>query len=70
MLSKVKQRINFYFDDLTTPMGKTFDLVIIALIFLVCIIFVIKTYNIPERLREIVNLIETIIIVIFIIEYL
>ncbi len=51
-------------------MGKTFDLVIIALIFLVCIIFVIKTYNIPERLREIVNLIETIIIVIFIIEYL
>ena len=66
MLSKVKQRINFYFDDLTTPMGKTFDLVIIALIFLVCIIFVIKTYNIPERMRETVNLIERIIIVIFI----
>ena len=70
MLSKVKQRINFYFDDLTTPMGKTFDLVIIALIFLVCIIFVIKTYNIPEGLLETVNLIEKIIIVILIIEYL
>ena len=70
MLSKVKQKINFYFDDLTTPMGKTFDLVIIALIFLVCAIFVIKTYNIPERLRETVNLIEKIIIIFFIVEYL
>ena len=70
MLSKFKQRINFYFDDLTTPMGKTFDLVIIALIFLACVIFVIKTYNIPERLEETLNLIETIIIIVFIIEYL
>lgn len=70
MLEKVKQRINFYFDDLTTPMGKTFDLVIIALIFLVCAIFVIKTYDIPERLEDILNYIETMIIVVFIIEYL
>ena len=70
MLSNIKQRINFYFEDLTTPMGKTFDLVVITLIFLVCAAFVVETYDITKRVREIVNLIETIIIVIFIIEYL
>lgn len=70
MRSKIKQRINFYFVDLTTPMGKTFDLVVIVLIFLLCIAFVVETYDISDRAREIINLVETIIIVIFIIEYL
>jgi len=70
MLSRFKQRINFYFEDLTTPMGKAFDLVVISLIFLVCVAFVVETYDIPERVRKTVNLLETTIIVIFIIEYL
>lgn len=70
MLSKIKQRINFYFEDLTTPMGKTFDLLIITFIFLFCAAFVVETYDIPGRVRKIVNLLEIIIIVIFIIEYL
>ena len=69
MLSKIKQRINFYFEDLTTPMGKTFDLVVIVLIFLLCITFVVETYDISDRAMGIANLVETIIIVIFIIEY-
>ena len=64
MLSKIKQRINFYFEDLTTPMGKTFDLVVIVLIFLLCITFVVETYDISDRAREIANLVETIIIII------
>ena len=70
MLSKIKQRINFYFEDLTTPMGKTFDLVVIALILLACIAFVVQTYEIPEGVRKTVHLLETGIIGIFIIEYL
>ena len=70
MLSNFKQRINFYFEDLTTPMGKTFDLVVISLIFLVCAAFVVETYDIPEKVRKVVNLLETTIIGIFIIEYL
>jgi len=70
MLSKIKQRINFYFEDLTTPLGKTFDLVVIALIVLLCIAFVVETYELPEGVRKTVNLLETIIIGIFIIEYL
>ncbi|MBW2183143.1 MAG: ion transporter [Deltaproteobacteria bacterium] len=70
MLSKFKQRINFYFEDLTTPMGKTFDLVVILLIFLLCITFVVETYDISDKTRKAVNLIESTIIIIFIIEYL
>ena len=70
MLSEINKRINFYFEDLTTPLGKTFDLVVIILIFLVCIAFVVETYEIPDNVRNIVNLAETIIIVIFIIEYI
>lgn len=70
MLSKIKQRINFYFEDLTTPMGKTFDLVVIALILMACITFVVQTYEIQEGVRKTVNLLETGIIGIFIIEYL
>ena len=69
MLLKIKQKINFYFEDLTTPMGKTFDLVIIVLIFLLCITFVVETYDISDRVRGIATLVETIIIIIFIIEY-
>lgn len=70
MLSKIKQRINFYFEDLTTPMGKAFDLVVVSLIFLVCAAFVVETYDIPERVRKIASFMEVTIIVIFIIEYL
>ena len=59
----MKKRINFYFEDLTTPMGKTFDLVVIVLIFLVCSAFVVETYEISDNLRNMVNLLETIIFV-------
>ena len=51
-------------------MGKTFDFVVIVLIFLVCTTFVLKTYDLPERVARTVNWAETVITVIFIIEYL
>ena len=70
MLTGIKQRINFYFEDLSTPMGRIFDLVVIALIFLVCAAFVVETYDIPEGTRKAIKFLETIIITIFIIEYL
>jgi len=70
MLTEIKQRIDFYFEDLSTPMGRIFDLVVIALIFLVCAAFVVETYDIPEGTRKAIKNIETIIIAIFIIEYL
>ena len=69
-IQKFKGRINFYFEDLTTPMGKTFDFVVIVLIFLVCTTFVLKTYDLPPKVGLIVNWTEIVITVIFIIEYL
>ena len=70
LILKLKERINFYFEDLTTPMGKTFDLVVIALIFIMCGVFVLETYDLPERMMKVVKRVETVITVIFIIEYL
>ena len=70
MLSKLKDRINFYFEDLTTPMGKTFDLVVIALIFIMCGVFVLETYDLPESIMKVVKQVELVITIIFIIEYL
>ena len=51
-------------------MGKTFDFVVIVLIFLVCTMFVLKTYNLPERVARVLDWAEAVITVIFIIEYL
>ena len=70
MLSELKGRINFYFEDLTTPMGKTFDLVVIALIFIMCGVFVLETYDLPENIMKVVEQVELVITIIFIIEYL
>ena len=51
-------------------MGKAFDLVVIVLILLVCVIFVLKTYDLPENVFRVVNQAETIITIIFVVEYL
>ncbi len=67
---QLKDRINFYFEDLTTPMGKTFDLVVIALIFIMCGVFVLETYDLPESMMKVVKWVELVITLIFIIEYL
>ena len=64
-----KERINFYFADIETPMGRTFDLVVIALVIMVSAIFVIGTYDISVAFRQILNTAETVIISIFILEY-
>jgi voltage-gated potassium channel len=51
-------------------MGKTFDLVVIALIFLICGVFVLETYDLPESMMKVVEQVEFVITFIFIIEYL
>ncbi len=65
-----KERISFYFEDIETPTGMAFDLVVITLVILVSAIFVIETYSISSAFRQILGLIETAIIFIFILEYL
>jgi len=51
-------------------MGKTFDLVVIALIFIMCGVFVLETYDLPESVMKVVKQVELVITIIFIIEYL
>jgi len=65
-----KERINFYFEDIKTPMGMAFDIFIIVLIFVVSAIFVIETYDISPELRQALIHIDTAIILVFIVEYL
>ena len=67
---KFKERINFYFEDLTTPLGKAFDLVVILLIFLICGLFVLETFDLPDGTRRIVEELEILITSVFVIEYL
>ena len=65
-----KAKIHFWFEDVETPMGRTFDIVVVALVFIVSTLFVIKTYPISDELRYILDRTENIIIFVFIVEYL
>lgn len=64
------EKISFYFEDIETPMGITFDLVVIALIIMVSAIFVIGTYDISVALHQTLKTAETVIMSIFVLEYL
>lgn len=66
----LKQRIAFYLEDLETPIGRAIDLIIIGQIVLSSAIFVADTYSIPIELRLKLNAIDTIIIIVFGLEYL
>ena len=70
MIEKIKSTIHFWFEDIETLPGKTVDIVIVALIFCVSIIFVVKTYKISSSVRIVLDQIEHVIIVIFIFEYI
>lgn len=65
-----KERLNFYFEDIQTPMGIIFDLAVIALVLMVSAIFVIETFGVSPALRRILDAAETAIICIFVLEYL
>lgn len=69
MLSTIKSRIHFYFEDIETTPGRAVDITVVALIFIVSIIFVIKTYRIPPDIMLILDRIENTIIAIFVLEY-
>jgi len=69
MFKKWKSTINFWFEDIESLPGKTLDLAVIILIFVVCTIFIIKTYPINQKLYDILDNIENVIIFLFIIEY-
>jgi voltage-gated potassium channel len=65
-----RSRIHFCFEDIETPMGRAVDILIVSLVFLVSLIFVIKTYSISPDARLILDGLENLIVAIFVLEYL
>ncbi len=69
-IKRIKSTINFWFEDIETIPGKTADIIVVALICVVSIIFVIKTYRVSPGLFRVLDLTENIIVGIFVFEYL
>lgn len=65
----VKQKIQFYLEDIDTPAGKIINLAIAALVLLSSAIFIAETYPIPTTVRTNLNYLNQLILVIFTIEY-
>jgi voltage-gated potassium channel len=65
----LQKTINFYLEDIETPIGKAFNLTITGLVLLSSAIFVAQTYPLPEVVRSRLDLLDTVILWIFGIEY-
>lgn len=67
-----KQKVRFYFDDLTTPQGKAVDFGVIFLIAILCVTYVVSTYDkaIGPTALAFIHYIEMFIVGIFIVEYI
>jgi len=66
----IRERIHFYFEDIETPLGRAVDFFIIALVIVASIIFVFETYETPPFSRQTLEFAETVIMSIFVAEYL
>ena len=70
----VRSTIRFWFDDLATPMGRLVDFVVITLILISCTVLVLETYAQPGQPLEhwggALRTVETVIVGLFVIEYL
>jgi voltage-gated potassium channel len=64
-----RKKTEFYLTDLETPLGKAINFLIAALVLLSSGIFVAQTYNIPNSVRLQLDLIDTVILIIFAVEY-
>ncbi|HLP87520.1 MAG TPA: ion transporter [Nostocaceae cyanobacterium] len=65
-----REKTEFYLTDLETPAGKAINLTIAALVLLSSGIFVALTYPISAELRWQLKLIDNIVLVVFVVEYL
>lgn len=64
-----REETEFYLKDLETPTGKVINLTLAALVLLSSGIFVAETYSLPDAVRFQLDLIDTIIVIIFAAEY-
>jgi voltage-gated potassium channel len=66
----LKETIHFYFEDIETPVGRAVDFFIIGLVVIAAIIFVLETYETPPFGLQTLKFAETIIMSIFVVEYI
>ncbi len=64
-----REKINFYLKDLDTPAGKIINLAIAGLVLISSGIFVAQTYTLRADFNEYLNIVDKIILVIFVFEY-
>ncbi len=65
----LRQKIAFYLEDTKTNLGLYLNLTILGLILLSSAIFVIQTYQISQHLQDILIGLDTVILIIFAVEY-
>jgi voltage-gated potassium channel len=65
----LRKQTAFYLKDLETPVGKAINLTIAGLVLLSSVIFVADTYTIPNAVRFQLNIVDTVISLIFAVEY-
>lgn len=65
-----REKTEFYLKDLETPIGQTINLIIAGLVFVSSAIFVAETYALSDGLRLFIKTVDTIIVMIFALEYL
>lgn len=66
----LRRKIALYLEDIETPAGRAVNLFILGLILLSSAIFVAQTYAIPDSVRNIIDVIDRLIGVIFVTEYI
>jgi len=65
-----KDKVDFYFQDVETLPGRMTDFSVIFLVIISSIIFVILSSPIPGYMRDILEILDGVIIIIFTVEYL
>ena len=66
----LRRKIALYLEDIETPAGRAVNLFILGLILLSSAIFVAQTYAIPDSVRNIIDVIDRLIGVFFVAEYI
>jgi len=67
--TKISEKISFYLDDLATPIGKLINITIAIFVLASAVSFVAQTYDISEITRHRLNLLDDIILGVFVLEY-
>ena len=68
-LSQWRKKVAFYLENIETNIGLTINLIILVLILISLGIFVAETYPISERIKQVLELFDTAILVLFTFEY-